>query len=96
MKRIKTFEQMYSDPDIEAELGNIDREDDITPEELKELLDDLLTSDNIDDITKGLVKVKFKYDLNNPVLKDIYWDSVKKWHELTNTLGLPSEKLARL
>ena len=96
MKRIKTFEQMYSDPDIEAELGNIDREDDITPEELKELLDDLLTSDNIDDITKGLVKVKFKYDLNNPVLKDIYWDSVKKWHELTKTLGLPSEKLARL
>jgi hypothetical protein len=98
MKKLKTFEQMYSDPDIEAELGNIGREDDITPEELQAYMDAALDLDHIDDITKAIVKIRFKYEpKDNPLLKGIYFDAIKKWHKMLTSgeKGKISPKLQR-
>lgn len=90
MKRIKTFEEMYSNPAIEAELGNISREADITPEEFKVLCDDAISMGVVDDVTKALVKLRYKYQpKENPLLSDIYYDAIKKWHKM----GTPSKNL---
>ena len=98
MKNLKTFEQLYSDPDIEAELGNIKREDDITPEEFQAHIDAALALDHIDDITKAFVKIRFKYEpLDNPLLKYIYYDAIGKWHKIMKSgeKGKISPKLGR-
>jgi hypothetical protein len=94
MKKLKTFEQMYSDPNIEAELGNIGREGDITPEEFQALIDNAFESNDIDIITKMLVNLRFKYEpKDNPLLKTIYYDAIRKWNKSFDTLGKPSDKL---
>lgn len=96
MKRLKSFEAMYSNPAIESELGNISREGDITPAELKSLCDGILSLDNIDAMTKELVKVRFKYDvLTDPSLKVIWNVVIKQWHDKFATLGKPSKELER-
>lgn len=90
MKRIKTFEQMYNDKEIEAELGNIPREADISPEEFKVLCDEAIALGNVDNVTKALVKLKYKYQpKENPSLENIYYDAIKKWHKM----GTPSRNL---
>jgi len=97
MKRIKTFEQMYSDPSVETELGNIPSEGNITPEELQKLCDEALSLDNIDDITKVLVKIRYKYvkDNDDDKIKYIWSTTIFKWHSLFKTMGEPSENLQR-
>jgi hypothetical protein len=99
MKRIMTFEKMYSDPKIEAELGNIPNDGgDITPVELQFLLDDILQLDNMEEITKKLVNLKYKYDIPNnpnPEIKRIWGEGTKIWHGLFKTLGEPPANLMR-
>lgn len=96
MKKLKSFEKMYSNPAIESELGNISREGDITPAELKSLCDQALSLDNIDAMTKELVKIRFKYDvLTDPSLKGIWQIVLKEWHDKFATLGKPSKELER-
>lgn len=90
MNNIKSFEAMYNNKEIEAELGNISREEDVSPEEFKILCDEAMSMGSVDDVTKALVKLRYKYQpKENPLLKDIYWDAVKKWHKM----GTPSRSL---
>ena len=94
MKSIKTFEEFeYEDPEIESELGVLPYENvEISAEKLKKMLDDALSTNDMDLITRELVIIRKKYNPKENH-KDIWWSAVRKWYDMFKTLGHPSNNL---
>ena len=97
MKNLKKFnEDCRDDPtsinyrrtlDINKKSGESYKPESEEVQQLKDMLDAVLSLNNKDDIRKEMMNIKDKYvRLDSPELKHIWFDAVKKWHSLFDTI----------
>lgn len=82
MRHIKKFNETFEMDAKTMNVVDVDKNK-ISPEELKNKLNDILDIENFEECTKQLVNLKDKcpYVRTEEPFKSIYWNAVKKWRD---------------